>query len=99
MAVLAIASETARMPMGPYWMKSFVVTTVTAGAQSDEWIVTGFTDIKAVVGSVITGPTEDIDTNCFLRNAEGTGAAATSGGSLGIQVGAALPIEVTVLGV
>jgi len=97
MAVLTITSRSAKMPMGPYWMQTFGVTAANPAA-SDEWIVTGFNNVVAVVGSVITGATEDIDTNCFLRNAEGTGAAATSGGSLGVQVGAALPIEVTVLG-
>ena len=96
MAVLAITSKSARIPLGPYWMQAFRVT--CGDTASDEWIVTGFSDVKAVVGSVIIGATEEADTNCFLRNAQGTGAAATSGGCLGIQVGAALPIEVTVLG-
>jgi len=98
MAVLAVASRSARIPAGPYWMQSFITTT-TAGAQDDEWIVTGFENVVAVLGDAVIGATAGTETNNYEKNQEGTAAAATAGfGLLGIETQAALTVEVTVLG-
>jgi len=98
MAVVAVTSQTARVPAGPYWMQTFRATIAGADA-ADEWIVTGFKNIIMVVGDAVLGATEGAKTNNYVKNAQGTGVAAgTNPGDLGIETELAADLEVTILG-
>jgi len=98
MAVIVPDSQTARIPVGPHWMQTFRVTIGAADAD-DEWIVTGFKNIIAVVGDAVLGATEGAKTNNYVKNAQGTAATAGANpGDLAIETELAADIEVTILG-
>jgi len=97
MAVLTITGRSARIPAGPYWMQVFGVT--TGAGQTDEYFVTGFNTVVAVIGDAILGDTPGADTSQYVMNSRGS--ADTEGdhpGDLGIETEAAFAMEITVLG-
>jgi len=97
MAVLAVTSSTARVPVGPYWMQTFRVTTGAASAV--EYFVTGFSNVITVVGDAILGITAGAGTSNYILNAQATsGTAGDYPGDLAIETTAGFDMEVTVLG-
>ncbi len=96
MAALTTTVLTNRLPVGNLYMQSFRATAGAAAA--DEWIVTGFSWIEAIVGHATIGAT-DLGMN-FTKNARGTGVTeGTNAGDLGVeQVTGSAVFEVTVLG-
>ena len=100
MAVLTINSQSAKMPVGLYWMQTFN-TSSTGDSKTDEYIPTGLGTIIAVVGNALIQAAPGSSTCNFVKNVRGT--AGTPGdypGDLGIETltGAAATLEVTVIG-
>lgn len=93
MAVVTATALTSKIPAGPHWMQVFSANG-GAGA-ADEWIETGFGEILAAF-IVTTGDT--VDTHNVLVNAQGTGAAQTSGGSVGFETVAGEAVAILVIG-
>jgi len=79
-----------------YVTQTYRVT--TGAAQDDEYIVTGYSDIVAVVGCVqIDAAASETQVPFFVKNARGTSIAAdTNAGDLGIEQLLASTYEVTV---
>jgi len=98
MAVTAVNARTARIPAGPYWMQTFMVTT-SAADQTGEYFVTGFENIVAVIGDALMSDTASAKTTNYVKNARGTaGTAGDYPGDLGIEAEVGDDFEVTVLG-
>jgi hypothetical protein len=98
MAVVAHTELTKKLPVGDRVMQTFR-TSALGTAAADEWIATGLSWIDAVVGAVVIGTVGGLSTPNFLKNALGTGGAA-SAGMLGIEVidAGTNIVEVTVIG-
>lgn len=100
MAVLTVTEVTDRLPVGNLVQKTFR-TSALGTAAADEWIATGLSWIKAVVGLVVIGATTSTVALAVTKNAQGTGTAeGTNPGDLGIEsTDAGIDVvEVTVLG-
>lgn len=100
MAVLTVTEVTDRLPVGNLVQKTFR-TSALGTAAADEWIATGLSWIKAVVGLVVIGATTSTVSLSVTKNAQGTGVAeGTNAGDLGIEsTDAGIDVvEVTVLG-
>jgi len=88
------------MPVGPYWMQTFTVAS-TGDSKTDEYFVSGFNNVIAILGSAIVDETPGTSTNNFQRNKVGSAnAAAASPGGVGFETltGAAATIQVTIIG-
>ncbi len=97
MAVLTTNRVTPKIPIGPHWAQTYSVVTTGAG-NADEWIVTDFHSIVAVMGSSVIG-SADRGHN-FVLNAQGTGqSAGSTPGALGVETATGGgTLHVTVIG-
>jgi hypothetical protein len=94
MAILAATRVGSRAPAGNYWRQTFEVECST-GTPADEWFETGFYELVAATPVTLGDTDRGIN---VLLNAQGTGAATTSKGSVGIEASGACTAHVTVLG-
>ena len=95
MAALTATRVTDRLPVGNLFMQTFRTTPGSAAA--DEWIVTGFQTVLAVVGFSPLGAT--LASMNFVLNARGTGVTEnTNQGDLGVESSTTGQFLVTVLG-
>ena len=98
MAVVVPSARSAKIPVGPHWMQTFTVAS-TGDDKADEWFVSGFGNIVAIIGDAVIGTAGSAVTNNYMKNLAGTGGAATPGAvAFQTKSGAALTMEVTVLG-
>jgi len=98
MAELTATELSRRLPVGDRVIKSFSFAAGT-GAQADEYIVTGFSVLEAVLGYAVQGDTTEATTPNFKLNAQGTASDATaSNGDLGFESAGTPTFHVTVLG-
>jgi hypothetical protein len=96
MADLGGTALTPKLKRGNRYEQSFVVT-VLAGAQTGEWLETGFAWVDSVSGYGVNGAT-DRGAN-FVLNAQGTDATAgSSPGAVGIEATGVAPLRITVVG-
>ena len=95
MAALTATKVTDREPVGNLFMQTFRATPGSAAA--DEYILTGFQTVLAVVGFAPMGAT--LASMNFVLNALGTGQTEnTTQGALGVESSTTGQFQVTVLG-
>jgi hypothetical protein len=102
MAAIASTDLTDRLPIGNRVLKTLQLSAATGAASATEWVVSGLSQIDAVVGAVLDG-TAAADTGefTFVLNAQGTGVAAnTNPGDLGVEtLLATTGLVVTIIGI